>query len=412
MAMVPALPSADVILLAAAALGEVAVLQRLIDHKTVNIDGDGERTTALMAAAAAGQDEAMKLLLRHVRNIDISDRQGNIALQLAVWFATESTIRLLLPRSTVPITRSRSQPARIETASASRHRIDWKEAFYYLNGGSIVDTARIIFEYMKPGDVEPRGHFVPLMFFIDNGCNAIALKIIEQGIGLDSRDERGFTPLMLAARKGELTVVRALVHAGVDLEVRSGADWQSALSLAVFYNRNEVVQCLLAAGANPDVPAAELAGESFLIHAVWHKHLDVVRSLLDADVNVNTCGGADDYTPLRWAVLGGSFDAVRLLLSHGAKVQRDSSGKDPLNLAVIFGFELIAALLVEAGAPVDELDRHGRTILARAASRGMPAFVRVLLDEGVRVNSPDRRGRTPFLTAACRGHYEIARLLL
>lgn len=131
---------------------------------------------------------------------------------------------------------------------------------------------------------------------------------------------------MTAARKGELAVVRALVNAGVDLEVPSDRDARTALALAGVNNHSEVVQCLLAAGANTDVPAGDPAGRSVFLHAVFHGHLDIVRSLLAANVDVNTSGGANNYTALTWAVLGGSFEAVRLLLAHGAKEQLESNG--------------------------------------------------------------------------------------
>jgi ankyrin repeat protein len=97
MAMSPALPSADVVFVAAAALGEVAVLQKLIDSKTVNIEGADGGTTALMAAAGAGQDNVIELLLPLGANVDAVDELDCTALQYAVCSGTETTIQLLLP---------------------------------------------------------------------------------------------------------------------------------------------------------------------------------------------------------------------------------------------------------------------------------------------------------------------------
>ncbi|KAF7113858.1 hypothetical protein CNMCM5793_004913 [Aspergillus hiratsukae] len=429
MAMFPALPSSDVVFVAAAALGEVAVLQRMIEGKTVNIEGADGETTALTAAAAAGHDKVIELLLPHVANVDVVVEPGITALHLAVVFGTDTSIRLLLPRSLRAWAYWKSSVMLVAHAIHYRspevlrsllewrrqhhpqHELDWKEVLEYLVDTDIEDKARIMFEYMKPADLQPRENSVLLLFFIEKGCIDIALEIIQQGIGLDGRIGN-VTPLMAAASTGELAVVRALVNAGVDLEVRSDRDARTALALAVVNNHSEVVQCLLAAGANTDVSAGDHAGRSVFLHAVFHGHLDVVRSLLAANVDVNTSGGANNYAALTWAVLGGNFEAVRLLLAHGAKEQLERSGKDALYWAMHDGHERIAALLVDAGAPVDEIDRYGRTILSQAASRGSTAIVRILLDEGVRVNLPDRHGRTPFLMAACRGHCEIARLLL
>ncbi|GIK00945.1 hypothetical protein Aspvir_004975 [Aspergillus viridinutans] len=430
MAMSPALPSADVFFVAAAALGEMAVLQKLIDSKTVNIEGAEGETTALIAAAGAGQDKVIELLLPLVANVDVVDGLDSTALHHAVRSGTETTTRLLLPRSSTAWAYWKSCVMLITCAIVyqqspkvlgillewrrhhhPQHEMDWKEVLGYLFDTDIVDKARTMFEYMEPADLQPGAHMVPLIFFIDKGCIDIALEIVQQGIGLEGRIG-DWTPLRMAASKGELAVVRALVNAGVDLEVPSDKDAGTALSLAVVNNHSEVAKCLLAAGANTDVPAGDPAERSVFLHAVFHGYLDIVRSLLAANVDVNSCGGDNNYAALTWAVLGGRFEAVRLLLALGAKEQLERSGKDALYWAMHDGRERIAALLVDAGAPIDEIDRYGRTILSQAASRGKTAIVRILLDEGVRVNLPDRHGRTPFLMAACRGHTEIARLLL
>ncbi|KAF7179915.1 hypothetical protein CNMCM7691_008967 [Aspergillus felis] len=431
MAMSPALPSADVFFVAAAALGEVAVLQKLIDSKTVNIEGADGETTAMIAAAGAGQDKVIELLLPLMANVDVVDGLQTTALHHAVVAGTEASIQLLLPRSSRACDSWNSPEMLITYAIVyqkspevlrgllewrrrqyPQHEINWKEVLgYLLLDADIVDKARIMFEYMEPSDLQPGAHIVPLMFFIHKGCIDISLEIIQQGIGLEGR-VGDWTPLRMAASKGELAVVRALVSAGVDLEVRSDKDAGTALSLAIVNNHSEVAQCLLAAGADTDVPSGDPAGRPVFLHAVFHGYLDIVRSLLSANVDVNSCGGDNNHTALTWAVLGGSSEVVRLLLAHGAKEQLERSGKDALYWAMHDGRERIAALLVDAGAPVDEIDRYGRTILSQAASRGKTAIVRILLDQGVRVNLPDRHGRTPFLMAACRGHTEIARLLL
>ncbi|GFG07816.1 ankyrin repeat domain-containing protein 50 [Aspergillus udagawae] len=401
MAMSPALPSADVVFVAAAALGEVAVLQKLINSKTVNIEGVDGETTALMAAAAAGQDKVIELLLPRVANVDVADGIDHMALHHAVISGTETTIQLLLPRSS-KVWASRNSRVLLITYAMCRRSpevlrslLEWRRHQYpqyeihrdevheYLVDADIGDKARIMFEYMEPADLQPGAQKVPLMFFIREGYIDIALEIIQQGIGLEGR-VGDWTPLRMAAAKGELAVVQALVNAGVDLEVRTDNNWGTALSLAIVNNHIEVAQCLLAAGANTDVPAGDPAGRSV----------------------------ADNRSALTWAVLWGSCDAVRLLLAHGAKEQLERNGKDALYWAMHDGRERIAALLVDAGAPVDEIDRYGHTILSQAASRGKTAIVRILLDAGVRVNLPDRHGRTPFLMAASRGHCEIARLLL
>lgn len=205
MAMFPHLPSADVVFVAAAALGEVTVLQRMIEGKTVNIAGTEGETTALMAAAAAGHDKVIELLLPHVASVDVVVEPGTTALHLAVAFGTETSIQLLLPRSlrawaywkpgVMLITYAiQYRPPKVLRSLLEwrrhqhpQHQLDWKEVLEYLFDADIVDKARIMFEYMEPADLQPRENRVPLMFFIEKGCIDIALEIIQQGIGLEGR---------------------------------------------------------------------------------------------------------------------------------------------------------------------------------------------------------------------------------
>jgi len=89
-------------------------------------------------------------------------------------------------------------------------------------------------------------------------------------------------------------------------------------------------------------------------------------------------------TPLHWAVLASSVDAVRLLVEAGADPNAVATeGLTPLHLAASesVGRE-ITRLLLATGAKTDAKDRRGRTPLDIAKSRWATEVIEELLAQG------------------------------
>jgi hypothetical protein len=79
----------------------------------------------------------------------------------------------------------------------------------------------------------------------------------------------------------------------------------------------EVLRALLAAGADPDL--ADTTGNHWtpLMHAIHKDHAGATRLLLDAGADANHRGDGG-VTPLIMAAAYGNVDIVNLLLAHGA----------------------------------------------------------------------------------------------
>lgn len=113
-------------------------------------------------------------------------------------------------------------------------------------------------------------------------------------------------------------------------------------------------------------------------------------------------------TPLRYAIINGHTDAVRLLLTHGANVSEldiycISFSSD--NGADILG------LLIDAGFDVNMASREKRTILHIASYAGRYQIVEVLVRAGVNINIRDTWNDTPLTDAMNKQHHDVVELL-
>lgn len=148
-----------------------------------------------------------------------------------------------------------------------------------------------------------------------------------------------------------------------------------------------------------------------------------------------------DYQ-LAWALEKRMDERVRLLVEHGADVNRMVKGRTPYQWAALGGDAALAAYLVARGAAVDELadvDRLARAIgegkasEAEALVAGDPTLVSraqaahpAILHEAAGENRADQAAlmlslgfdvnrmtsRTPLHEAALHGHIEMAKLLI
>jgi ankyrin repeat protein len=130
------------------------------------------------------------------------------------------------------------------------------------------------------------------------------------------RAQRSRLDLFEAAALGDLAEVRRHVEEGADLRATS-PDGFTALGLAAFFNRPEVVALLLQAGADPDARSDNPLQVSALGSAAASGALEAVEVLLasGADPDARQAGGV---TPLMSAANQGSLRLAQRLLAAGA----------------------------------------------------------------------------------------------
>ena len=125
--------------------------------------------------------------------------------------------------------------------------------------------------------------------------------------------------------------------------------------------------------------------------------------------NVEDRGMKGDCTPLMEAASAGHTEIVKLLLSHNAEVNaQSSSGNTPLMYACAGGHEDVVQMLLEAHANVEDHNENGHTPLMEAASAGHVGVAKILLKNGAGINTHSNEFKESALTLACyKGHLEM-----
>ena len=162
---------------------------------------------------------------------------------------------------------------------------------------------------------------------------AMAAKLLAAGADANTPLMSGETPLMEAARRGNLATVRALLANKAHPDARESNGGQTALMWAVSQRQSAVVEALLGGGA--DVHAGSKTGFTPLMFAAQTGDADTTRVLLRAGARPNDPQPKTGLTPLMIASAMAHVEAVDLMLDHGANPNLvDTNGYSSLHRVV------------------------------------------------------------------------------
>ena len=191
---------------------------------------------------------------------------------------------------------------------------------------------------------------------------------------VNSKDERGRTPLMWASGRNLLEIVKFLVD------------------------------------NNADVNHLDLTGFSALYYSIRNNsacEIDEILICRGADVNFSKGNSL-----LFLAAQQGKEKTVELLIKFKADLnQQNTVGKTALYAAAEFNHPQIVAILTASRADLAIKDKFGRTPLHQAAIEGYGKIVELLALAGSAVNEKDNFGRTPLFYAEKHGHRKLAEFL-
>lgn len=179
---------------------------------------------------------------------------------------------------------------------------------------------------------------------------------------------------------------------------------------------DDILDTLLSLGANPNSessirPRLDNIGICALAHAGFRGHLDAMRVLLLHGANIERKSGRHSGTSLSITAEGGSVEAVKLLLDKGADVEApDKRGWAPVCSATYWGLYAAAKTLIDH-TPLNEYEQPPRELLPDAVDEGRYNTAKTLLECGADPNSANADG-TALWHAIAQERMDLCELLL
>lgn len=264
----------------------------------------------------------------------------------------------------------------------------------------------------------------PLHLAARQGDIDVVRFLVAAGANISIVAKRNYTPLVIACQYGRLEVVKFLVDGcSADVNEKNGSRTPLMAAIAVTNASPEVVDFLLSRGANPI--EADENGFTSIHEAVSYGHdclffrQDFLH-FVDEDAEMWTLGGNSSFTLLMLAV-GGSIEITKYLISKGVDVNAvgGADGKEtPLLIAsrsttLECGRLEVIKILLQAGADPNATNSKGENALhILCFCYQGENEIEALCKAGANANACDSKGTTPLHIAAKYGRYKSVKALL
>src|ERR1700744_973956 len=220
--------------------------------------------------------------------------------------------------------------------------------------------------------------------------------------------------LLAATRDGAIERAIALVEAGADpntAPLPGDRDQRPVLMLAALLPDTRLLRALIGKGADVNRSSGGLTPLLSVTRDSWHGRSEAVMTLLANGANP-LATDTDGNTPLHGAVLSEEPMVAAMLLDAEAPINAlNRSGISPLAAACHAANWPLAKFLLERGAKPTPPDGEPALVAAAGIADDDVEGVKLLLKHRAAINAVDARHRSALMTAAAEGHEQIVRVL-
>ncbi|XP_030847433.1 inversin-like isoform X1 [Strongylocentrotus purpuratus] len=399
---------------------------------------DNSKRTALHWSASYGNEEAVRMLVKHSSNIGIPDTDGKTPLHWAANAGDSPTAintvqHILETEPSVVNWQDYEGRTALHLAVANgnaaivQRLVDFQTPLVKCNI-SVLDNmfrtplhwaAVLGHTHMVNMLLDKNANYscsdsngaTPLHYAAQNNhTETVEVFLQREGI-TDEPDLEGRSALMWAAGKGADGVIEVMMRYKQDINAtdKTGA---TALHAAAMSGHASTVEVLLQHGAAVDV--VDQTKHTPLFRAAEMGHTEVMKTLAKGGAQVKVVD-QEGRSPLHWAALGGHTCVCYHLMTHDISPNvQDNAGRTPLQCAAYGGFIRCMTLLLEHGADPNLQDNEGMTALHWACSTGYLDATRLLLDHGAFPNhmelTEDRF--TPLDYTLLNDHHEVSQYMV
>lgn len=227
---------------------------------------------------------------------------------------------------------------------------------------------------------------------------------------LESQDNSGNTPLLLAIESGHKEIAQVLLKAGADKNAKS-KDGRNILHMAAQSGKVELVNAVF---QQKLLESQDNLGNTPLLSALMRGHKEASEILMEKGAN-KSAKDNDGRSTLYWSVAHNIEKFVYLFIQDKQLLEwHDKEGNTPLLVAARSSYRVMCEILLKAKANVNATNKAGWNVLHMAAYAGAVELVQLFKEQKQLLETCDieHGGNTPLLWAAAGGHRAACEILL
>ncbi|MFN0201464.1 MAG: ankyrin repeat domain-containing protein [Bacteroidia bacterium] len=356
-------------------LGEWEKVKALVEEGVSLVETRAEVSSPLHFVVEANNLEMTALFIEKGADVNYLSSYKGAVLTKACYHGNMEMVKLLLDAgANINLLDAWNESALCNTCSRGHLLL----AQYLVERGASIETTELSFTPLMRAaqgnhlavvewlinlganvNVVTENGYTALGLAADVSADAVAYELLRADAIIDIANYNLETPLILACKKGNVNLSRALIEKGADVHFQN-KDGQTALSLIrsrkdMKKEFKELLKTETDKNKTDEKPIFKPKDlhEPDLFYAIYNHDINEVRKLVNAGADVNQRNYRED-TPLMMATLTANDQMVSFLLQKGADVSAENRYKDTAwAYNMVSQNENIEKLLKKYGAKTD-----------------------------------------------------------